>query len=139
MIVAGDSLFPIDFISEICQVHRSEKNMITLALESMPFEQMQHSSTVDYHSGRIWEIREKPATREEVLSEFNSAAFYVFKDTIFNELNNIKKSIRNEYEIASAINLVIKQNKRVGGTIVDIVYHLSTVSDLWGINMGLIL
>jgi glucose-1-phosphate thymidylyltransferase len=138
LIIAGDSLFPLDFIREICQVHQYDTNTITLAIEPMPFEQMQHCSTVDYRSGRVWEIREKPASREEILSEFNSAAFYVFTDTIFKALNNIKKSIRNEYELASAINLVIQQNERVGGSVVDQVYHLSNVNDLWRVNMELL-
>ncbi|MHA2239758.1 MAG: nucleotidyltransferase family protein, partial [Candidatus Hodarchaeales archaeon] len=81
LIIAGDSIFPVEFINEICQVHQNEKNSITLALEPMLFEKMQYSSTVDYHSGRIWQIREKPKTKEEILSNLNSAALYVFTDT----------------------------------------------------------
>ena len=138
LIIAGDSLFPQDFIKEICENHQNKANTITLALEKMPFEMMRHCSTVDYHSGRVWEIREKPKTKEEILSEYNSAAFYVFTHTIFDALKNIKKSIRNEYEIASAINLVIKQGKRVGGSIVNSVYHISNVNDLWRVNMELL-
>ncbi|MHA1972039.1 MAG: sugar phosphate nucleotidyltransferase [Candidatus Hodarchaeales archaeon] len=135
MVIAGDSLFPVKTLVEMKEKHMKEGNTITLSLERMDFELMRYSSTVDYRDGRVWQIREKPETIHEVLSEYNSAALYVFSKQIFNEIEKIEPSKRNEYELASAINEVIKKNKRVGGVITERVCHISTLYDLWYQNL----
>jgi glucose-1-phosphate thymidylyltransferase len=135
VILAGDSLFPANFIQSLCKKHMKEKNAATLSLEKMEFEQMRYSSTVDYRNGRVWEIREKPKTKNEILSNLNSAALYVFSPTIFNALKQITQSKRKEYELASAITHLIQQNRRVGGSLVSQVFHVSNAFDLWHINL----
>jgi glucose-1-phosphate thymidylyltransferase len=135
IVVAGDSLFSIDFLRNICLDHLNNQNSATLSLEKMSFEKMQLCSTVDYHNGRVWEIREKPQSESEILSNLNSAACYVFSTAIFNSLKYIDKSQRNEYELASAINHLIKEKMIVGGNIATKVHHVSNSYDLWKLNI----
>ncbi|MHA1215255.1 MAG: sugar phosphate nucleotidyltransferase [Candidatus Hodarchaeales archaeon] len=138
MVIAGDSLFPVKTLVQMKKRHMKEGNSITLSLERMEFELMKHSSTVDYKDGRVWQIREKPETIHQVLSEYNSAALYVFSKEIFDVIEEIGPSKRNEYELASAINETIKKNKRVGGVITERVCHISTLYDLWFHNLLLL-
>ena len=50
-------------------------------------------------------------------------------------LSNIKKSIRGEYELATAINKTIDDGYRVGGVITNRVCHVSNSYDLWRFNL----
>ncbi len=135
IVIAGDSLFPVPYLQQLCLTHQKEGNTITLSLEKMEFDLMKSSSTVDYRDGRVWEIREKPATLEEILSDLNSSALYMFSTAIFKTLGKIKKSIRGEYELATAINKVIDDGYRVGGVITDRLCHISDSKDLWRFNL----
>lgn len=135
IVLAGDSLFSADYLEKLSKTHLNESNIITLSLEEMNYEQMRKSSTVDYSNGRVWNIREKPQTRAEVLSNLNSAALYIFTPAIFDALKETDKSIRNEYELAPAIMKLINLGKRVGGKIASQVYHISNAYDLWNTNL----
>ena len=135
LVQAGDSLFIQSTLSEMREKHLSEENTITLSLEEMPFDLMRHSSTVDYREGQIWQIKEKPESKEEILSKYNSSALYIFSRSIFNDLQKISYSKRNEYELATAINAVINSGKRVGGVVTKRVFHISTPYDCWYANM----
>ncbi len=135
LVIAGDSLFQGEYIERLSKIHRDKNNTITLALEEMEFDLMRQSSTVDFHDGRVWDIREKPQTRVDILSNLNSAALYIFKQGIFDLIKETEKSIRKEYELASSIKKVISLNKRVGGSVASSVYHISTARDLWEINL----
>ncbi|UCG03043.1 MAG: NTP transferase domain-containing protein [Candidatus Heimdallarchaeota archaeon] len=135
LVIAGDSLFPSSFLKQLSKTHLKEKNDITLTLEKMEFELMKESSTVDFRNGRVFEIREKPQTPAEVLSELNSAALYMFSVSIFKVIKNITKSKRGEYELATAINKIINQGGQVGGLLSERVCHISTIRDLWRFNL----
>ncbi len=135
LVIAGDSLFSADFIKKMMFAQTKDNNAITLSLEYMEFDQMRHSSTVEYRDGQVWEIKEKPETPEQVLSKYNSSAFYAFSSTIFDILKQIEKSKRDEYELATAINETINQQKRVGGLITKRVCHITTPFDLWYHNL----
>jgi glucose-1-phosphate thymidylyltransferase len=133
--IAGDSLFSSSFLKQLGKTHLNEKNDITLTLEKMEFDLMRESSTVDYHNGRVFEVREKPQTPMEVLSDLNSAALYAFSESIFNVIKDIKKSKRGEYELITAINKTIHQGGQVGGILTERVCHISTTRDLWRFNL----
>ncbi|MHA1976943.1 MAG: sugar phosphate nucleotidyltransferase [Candidatus Hodarchaeales archaeon] len=135
MVIAGDSLFSGNFLEKLSKIHIYEKNSITLALEEMEFEEMRHCSTVDFHDGQVWNIREKPQTRADIFSNLNSAALYVFTQGIFDIINNTEISPRKEYELASAIKQTINLKKRVGGSIASCVHHISSAQDLWRTNI----
>ncbi|MHA2388740.1 MAG: sugar phosphate nucleotidyltransferase [Candidatus Hodarchaeales archaeon] len=135
IVLAGDSLFSGDFLKKLSKIHRYENNSVTLALEEMEYELMRHSSTVEYHDGRVWNIREKPQTNADVLSNLNSAALYIFTQEIFEAIKVIKKSVRNEFELVSAIMRIIESNKRVGGGIAPRVFHITSAHDLWKTNL----
>ncbi len=135
IVVAGDSLFSSSFLIQLSNTHLKEKNDITLALEKMDFDLMKESSTVDYRNGRVFEVREKPQTPTEVLSDLNSAALYTFSESIFDVIKDIKKSKRGEYELVTAINKIIHQGGQVGGIITERVCHISTIRDLWRFNL----
>lgn len=135
LVIAGDSLFPASYLTRLSEVHRKEQNDITLSLERMEIGLMRESSTVDYRNGRVLEVREKPQTPAEVLSDLNSAALYIFSKSIFNVLKNIKKTKRDEYELATVINETIRQGYRVGGLVTKRVCHISTSHDLWRFNL----
>jgi NDP-sugar pyrophosphorylase family protein len=139
LVVAGDSLFASSFLKQLYETHLYENNAITLSLEKMDFELMKASSTVDYRDGRVWKIREKPQNESEVLSDLNSAALYVFSESIFNILKTINKSERGEYELVTALNETIHTQNRVGGVITERVCHISTPKDLWRFNLQFLL
>ena len=138
LVIAGDSLFPASYLTRLSEVHRKEQNDITLSLERMEFDLMRESSTVDYRNGRVLEVREKPQTPAEVLSDLNSAALYILSKSIFNVLKEIKKTKRDEYELATAINETIRQGYRVGGLLTNRACHISTPQDLWHFNLILL-
>ena len=133
--IAGDSLFSASFLKLLCDTHLKEENDITLALEKMEFELMKASSTVDYRNGRVYEVREKPQTPAEILSELNSAALYLFSNSIFDVIKEVNKSIRGEYELVTAVNETISRGGQVGGVLTDRVCHISTTRDLWRFNL----
>lgn len=135
LVIAGDSLFSAKYLQELGKTHLKENNNITLSLEKMEFDLMQFSSTVDFHDGRVWKMREKPATQEELLSDLNSSALYIFSKSIFRTLQEIEMSKRGEYELATAINKTIDEGHRVGGVISNRVCHISNARDLWHFNM----
>ncbi|MFX1505787.1 MAG: sugar phosphate nucleotidyltransferase [Promethearchaeota archaeon] len=135
LVIAGDSLFSSSFLRKLYETHLKERNDITLALEKMDFALMRESSTVDYRNGRVLEVREKPQSPAEILSDLNSAALYIFSDSIFNIINGIKKSKRGEYELVTAINKTIHLGGQVGGLLTERVCHISTIRDLWRFNL----
>ena len=135
LVIAGDSLFSPSFLKQLYETHLKEDNAITLALEKMEFDLMRVSSTVDYRNGRVYEVREKPQTPEEILSDLNSAALYMFSNSIFNVIKGIKKSIRGEYELVTAVNKTISMGGQVGGVLTERVCHISTTRDLWRFNL----
>jgi dTDP-glucose pyrophosphorylase len=135
LVIAGDSLFSSPFLKQLGETHLKKENDITLALERMEFELMRESSTVDYRNGRVFEVCEKPQTPAEILSDLNSAALYIFSDSIFNIIKGITKSIRGEYELVTAINKTIQLGGQVGGLLTERVCHISTTRDLWRFNL----
>jgi glucose-1-phosphate thymidylyltransferase len=135
LVIAGDSLFSSSFLKQLSETHFKEENDITLALEKMEFDLMRESSTVDYRNGRVFEVREKPQSPAEVLSDLNSAALYIFSDSIFKIIKCIKKSKRGEYELVTAINKTIHSGGQVGGLLTKRVCHISTSRDLWRFNL----
>lgn len=58
-------------------------------------------------SGRIREIIEKPP-RGTSTTHWNSAGFYAFRPTLFEYLDRIRPSARNEYELTSALDLMLE-------------------------------
>ncbi|MFX0210956.1 MAG: sugar phosphate nucleotidyltransferase [Candidatus Hodarchaeota archaeon] len=135
LVIAGDSLFSASFLKELCRTHIEERNDITLSLEKMEFNLMKDSSTVDYRNGRVLEVREKPQTPAEILSDLNSAALYIFSKSFFNLIKDIEKTKRGEYELVTAINKTIHHGGQVGGLIAKRVCHISTSHDLWRYNL----
>jgi glucose-1-phosphate thymidylyltransferase len=135
VVIAGDSLFHASFLRNLGTIHLKDRNWVTLSLEKMDFELMRASSTVDYRDGCVWGVREKPRIRDEIFSEFSAAACYAFSRSIFPFLRRVEKSIRKEYELAPAINEIIRSKHRVGGVKTDRVCHISTPFDLWWFNL----
>lgn len=58
-------------------------------------------------NGRIRDIVEKPA-RGESSTHWNSAGFYAFRPVLFEYLDQIQPSARNEYELTSALDLMLE-------------------------------
>ncbi|MFW9854105.1 MAG: nucleotidyltransferase family protein [Candidatus Thorarchaeota archaeon] len=135
IVIAGDSLFSVSFLQTLSKVHLDDQNWITLSLEKMDFELMRYSSTVDYRDGRICGVREKPQTFDDTFSDLNSAACYAFSHSIFPYLKRARKSTRNEYELTSVINEIIRGAHPVGGVKTDRVCHITTPIDLWWYNL----
>jgi dTDP-glucose pyrophosphorylase len=135
LVIAGDSLFSANFLKQLVTKHLKDDNAVTLSLEEMEFDLMRYSSSVDFRDDKVYEVREKPQSTEEILSNLNSAALYVFSRSIFEVLKKMKKSQRDEYELATAINYTIRQGRRVGGLITERICHISTPYDLWRFNL----
>ncbi len=58
--------------------------------------------------GRIREIIEKPPPGTSA-THWNSAGFYAFRPVLFDYLDRIRPSARNEYELTSALDLMLEE------------------------------
>ena len=58
-------------------------------------------------NGRIRDIIEKPA-KGTSSTHWNSAGFYAFRPVVFDYLARLKPSIRNEYELTSALDAMLR-------------------------------
>ncbi|MFX1539020.1 MAG: sugar phosphate nucleotidyltransferase, partial [Promethearchaeota archaeon] len=137
LIVAADSLISQEYIDKMIENYLNSDASAMIALEPMPFDRILRSSSVEIVNQQITRVIEKPAPWE-VPTNLNCAAIYIFKQEALSYLSRISPSARGEFEIPSAINLLIKEEQRVEGTLIRRVGHFSTPEDYYHLNNKLL-
>ncbi|MFX0061016.1 MAG: sugar phosphate nucleotidyltransferase [Candidatus Hermodarchaeota archaeon] len=137
LIMATDSLISQKYIDKMIDNYLNSDVSAMIALEPMPFDQILRSSSVEILNQQIIRVVEKPAPWE-VTTSLNCAAIYIFKKEALSYLSRIHRSARGEFEIPSAINLLIQKKQRVDGTLITRVDHFSTPQDYYQLNYKLL-
>jgi len=135
VVTASDTLLPVDHIRKLIDLHLEKDCDATLSLKRLSDKEIVNSSTVLLREDSIVKIIEKPS-REEILSNISACPFYIFNDRIKDYLPRIKKSKRGEYELTSAIQLMIDDGLRVKGLLTREWFHLSNMEDFLKVNLS---
>ena len=87
----------------------------------------------EFKNGELLNLIEKP---EKPPSNYVLTGIYFFTPLIFNYIRKLKPSLRNEYEITEAIQLLLKDRKNIGYDIIDGWWKdTGTVDDILTANM----
>lgn len=111
VLVYGDLLFTSEALKKVIDLHNSKKAAATLAVT--PVEKPEDYGIVELgDDGLVKRIVEKPASGEAP-SNMANAGIYVFSTEIFEKTKKIKASLRGEWEITDAVELLIKEGRHV--------------------------
>ena len=112
---AGDEPFLLTFGDCLCQA--AEYLRITAILEGQPqaaavlaakeIDDPWQGAAIYEEGGRISRIIEKPP-KGTSMTRWGSAGFYAFRPVIFDYLERLTPSVRNEYEITSAFEMMLQ-------------------------------
>lgn len=108
-------------IKEFIDTYKRDQNQAFVLLKEVPDPSMFGVAVIE--EGKIKDLIEKP---KEVVSNYALVGIYIFSPDIFEAVQNIKPSWRNELEITDAIKYLLKNGKGVG-------YH---VLKEWWIDTG---
>ncbi|MBU2560453.1 NTP transferase domain-containing protein [archaeon] len=114
LVLNGDALVSKEAIKDVVNAH---SGAATLALRKV--ENPQDYGVVELHDGKVTKIIEKPKRAE---SDLANIGVYAYSPAIFDAIKKTEKSKREEYEITSSIELLIKEGEAVKGV---------EVSGLW--------
>lgn len=134
LVVAGDTVFSTEHLKAVLDCFYQENCDLTLSLKRLNQTEIMAASTVrlepDYS---ISAIVEKPRP-DQILSDIAAAPLYVARRSIFDYLPWVEKSERGEYEIQSAIQLIINDGLRVKGVFAGESPSLTNLVDLLRLN-----
>lgn len=130
LILCGcDGLFQPYHIQNLVNCHLDNDLMATLS--SKMFTKTSQSIITYNDHGQITGIAEKQGVAQSLF-------LYVLSLRIFAFLPKVQLSSRGEYEVQSAINMMIKNYENPTGIVAsvstDIYYHLSTLQDYYDLN-----
>lgn len=108
LVINGDLLFSENLIRNFLDFSKNYKNAVCLTKVEDP---SQFGVLNIDENNLITDLEEKPLNPK---SNLINAGIYIFDESIFDLLKNLKKSERNEYEITDAIKILIK-NKEIYG------------------------
>jgi glucose-1-phosphate thymidylyltransferase len=132
LVTSVDNLTSAEHVDRLISTFNDSPGQVaTLSLLSATPEQIRVSSGVVVDGERITAIEEKPAQPRGM---YASIMLYAFDPAMLNYLSNVGVSARGEREIASAIQLAIADNRRVGYAVADWRLHLTRELDLLAIN-----
>jgi len=106
LLVYGDNLFAPNTVEKILEKQNYDG---ILAVKRM--ENISKFGVVDVEGDRVVELVEKP---DKFVSNLALAGLFVLPYDIFKFIEIIKPSKRNEYELTDAIQLLIKNNYKLG-------------------------
>jgi NDP-sugar pyrophosphorylase family protein len=132
LVTSVDNLTSSEHVERLMSTFNlSPGQVATLSLLPATPEQIRDSSGVVVDGEHIIAIEEKPA---EPHGTYAAIMLYAFDPDILNYLSNVQVSARGEREIASAIQLALSDNRRVGYAVTDWRLHLTRELDLLAIN-----
>src|SRR3989344_1365415 len=131
LVVNGDNFVRVEVLTDLVRKHRGDAT-ITL-LEVPDKELMSTLSTVKIEKDRVIKIIEKPKPHE-ILSQFASIGTYAFSSYLFDAIRKIKKSQRGEYELPTAMQLLLDEKKKMYYVKTRYWQHISYPWDLLAAN-----
>ncbi len=124
IVIASDTVFRTSEIREMIALFQSSDLNALVGLRKLPLEQLKRRSTVRIdQNGFIEQIIEKPQ-EGAILSSISAAPVFVFSPKIWVYLENLAPSKNGKYELATAIQSLIKNEGKVKG------YFLSRSRDI---------
>jgi NDP-sugar pyrophosphorylase family protein len=130
---ACDNLTPVEHVGELIATHRQRRANATLSLMPIDIRQSASTGIVDWQAGRVRRIIEKPQPAEAP-SNISSLPLYVFGTHILDLLPHVQPSVRGEYELQEAIQMLIDQAGGVTGVLTDRRIQLTNAADLLALN-----
>ena len=136
VLMLGDIYFDIPNLTEMVHSHQSTQASAVLAVkDETSLEAIQRNfSVVSDAQGRVREVVEKPTTPT---TTFKGCGVYIFDLKIFEAIRNTRRSsLRNEYELTDAIQVLIESGAVVQA--VDIVQNdinITYISDIIDANV----
>jgi len=121
LVMNGDLLVSAKTIKDLLADHRRAKARNSMAL--IKVSDPEQFGIVVVKNRKVRRLIEKP--RSTRYGNLANAGIYIFDEDIFSRLKKVKKSVRFEYEITSAIEGLVKEG----------IVHGFTCSDLW-IDIG---
>lgn len=132
---AADSLVSSHTISDLIATYTKKQANIVLALLPVTPDKVSKTGIVQLDKeNNVIKIVEKPKL-EEAPSNISSLPLYVFKPLIFDYLPKVPLSVRGEYELQDAIQMIINDLGNVSGVMADYRLDLTTPDDLLTINL----
>lgn len=111
LLVYGDLLFTAEALKRVLDAYAMKKPAAAMAVVRVDKPEDFGVVGVDSES-RVQCIVEKPK-REEAPSSLANAGIYVFSTAIFEKARRIRASLRGEWEITDAVNLMVKEETEV--------------------------
>lgn len=134
LVCAADTLIASHHLTRLITEHRRTNAEITLCLQKTKLKTPIETALVRLEKDhRVSFIIEKPSLKQAP-SNIACLPIYIMRKTIYNHLEQIKKSSRGEYEIQDAIQATIVQGKRVQGVLIDSRITFSTIQDYLSVN-----
>lgn len=130
---ACDNLTPGDHVRKLLDTHRRREANATLSLMAIDIAQAGSTGIVEWRNDWIERIVEKPKP-EEALSNIASLPLYVFAPVLLDYLPKVRLSVRGEYELQDAIQMLIQQQGQVTGVLTPSRIQLTNAADLLTLN-----
>lgn len=130
-VILGDDLVYNDKIPAILQLIKKyeENNASIIGVQKVPHEKVCSYGVIDYKkelSDGLFELNtfvEKPSL-EEAPSDYACLGRYVFKNSIFNELENVKQGKNGEYQLTDAMVSLLAKETVLGFNFTGIRYDI---------------
>ncbi len=121
LVLNGDTLVDYEDIARLLKHHQGAA---TLGVRKV--EDPQQYGVVEVEGGRVRSIVEKP---KEFISDLANAGVYVFSPAVYEAIGRTKISERDEYEITSSIEIMLKDGETVGA--VELTGLWSDIGNPW--------
>lgn len=136
LLSACDSLIDKEKFQEMVNVYDESRYSCVLATLKVQKEEVSKFGIVGFDSNRnIAQVVEKPSV-EDALSDISSIAHYVFPKKLFDYIDMVKPSIRGEYELQDALQMLLETYGAAKEVRVPSRYNLTSPDDLFEINMA---
>lgn len=120
LVLAGDTVFPLSGVKKIIKAFKSGESELVVGLKYVEEKDLREkSSTLVDSQGFLLKVIEKPKEGEE-LSNVSVAPIYFFRyEVISDYLNKLKPNPAGVYELATALQSMIDDGKRIKGVFIQ--------------------
>jgi dTDP-glucose pyrophosphorylase len=134
LLTACDNLAPVVAISELVQMVNTTGVDAVLSVTEVPWEAVSSTGIVELEGSRVLRIVEKPA-RDQAPSNLASLPLYCFGPAIIPHLKRVRPSVRGEYELQDAIQMLIDAGGHVAAVHTPWRVQLTDAGDLLALNL----
>ena len=115
MVVATDYILEEDSLLDVVNSYKQHDANIVMSLKECPVEELMVRSSVDIDpDGYVKRIIEKPG-RDEIMSPYAASIMFVLPPAIWDYLPLIQPSPRGEFEMQSAVQMMIDDGYKTFG------------------------